>query len=371
MVLMCSLGNFNGVLIDQGVKINHTILKIMKKKLNEKTLELNITNELLNLSKSFVCYLLYPICHHLFSRNQQGIDIWLQVINQPILFAQGLTQEEESNEGYDVSINYTLSNGQDGRLMFLQYKAGIEKKHSNKPESNFLRQTAKLDNRTPNHIVFTFNDAAGGRQHSALRELASREGIKPQSVMYVFPRITEGADFKNKIGSLIYSSSFVPVLALDNQALGQTPPVVINDGIIHKYRTSYDGQISEVNSVFFVFNYDDRIFLWLVSELICIQIERLVKVLKEYNKDALEEFLDILLGSNMDEIIAKKLNLSHYNNMMIKDIKIYVKAIKEKLNLNEEIPMAPSKFTTIVPKEGLKLTFSSKDYFSTTNFQLF
>jgi len=184
----------------------------MGKNINEKTFELNITNELLNLSKSFIWYLDHsPLCW-LLPRT-----IWSQFLNQSTLFAVGLTQDEESDPltgGYDVSINYTLPNGQDGRLIFLQYKAGVRKGYSNANASKFNRKTALKEKRRAEHVSFTFNDAAQGTQHSTLRNLANKTDIQSHSVMYVFPRITEKADFESKIGSLIFNSSFVPVLEL-------------------------------------------------------------------------------------------------------------------------------------------------------------
>ncbi len=72
----------------------------MKKEINEKTFELNITNELLNLSKSFVWYMDHSPIKDLISKG-----VWTEFSNQTCLYAIGLTQEEEANPdtgGYDV-----------------------------------------------------------------------------------------------------------------------------------------------------------------------------------------------------------------------------------------------------------------------------
>jgi len=67
----------------------------MAKEINEKTFELNITNELLNLSKSFIWYLdLFPWFHFNSMRNRNIIS---QFMKQSTLFAEGLTQKEERN----------------------------------------------------------------------------------------------------------------------------------------------------------------------------------------------------------------------------------------------------------------------------------
>jgi len=340
----------------------------MAKKINEKTFELNITNELLNLSKSFLWYLDHsPICH-LHPRRA-----WADFLNQSVLFAEGLTQEQENDPatgGYDVSINYTLPNEIEGRLMFLQYKAGIRKKYSNKTASNFFRQTARLNGRTPEHVMFTFNDAAEGVQHSTLRNLANRAGIQSQSVMYVFPRITEKTDFNNKVGSLIYNSSFVPVIELDSQASNQTPPILINDGYTHKYRTSYDGLTSEVNFFFFFFFYDDKVISQLLSELICIQIERVSKILIKQEKPFLDMFLDFL-STSINRFVEYELKLFPSKDIIIGNVNSYIKKVEENLRSSRTIPNAPSQFTTIIPRDGLKLKFDDKNDFSPINYQLF
>lgn len=343
----------------------------MAKEINEKTFELNITNELLNLSKSFICYLGH--FHWFHFPPMQDRNIISQFMKQATLFAEGLTQEEESNPltgGYDVSINYNHPNGQEGRLMFLQYKAGIRKSYSNKSVSNFYRQTARMEGRSPEHVLFTFNDAAEGTQHSTLRKLANSAGIQSQSVIYVFPRITEKSDFKNKVGNLISNSSFVPVLEIDNQALNQTPPITINDGVSHKYRTSYDGLQSEVNFFFFFFFYDNKIISELLSELICIQIERFAKILLKQDRPDLEIFLEIV-SESLNRFVEYELKEFTLSNLIIENVKLYIQRIVENFNSNKIIENAPSRFTNIIPSEGLKLKFENKLDFSGINYQIF
>lgn len=95
------------------------------KQINEKTFELNITYELLSLSKSFIWYLdhyffldfPHPRCRNIISK----------FLRERTIFASGLTQQEEKENGFDVTINYRHPSGQEGRIMFLQYKAGGKK----------------------------------------------------------------------------------------------------------------------------------------------------------------------------------------------------------------------------------------------------
>jgi hypothetical protein len=106
----------------------------MKKEISEKTFELNITSELLNFSKNSVWDLRHPFIRHELEKN-----VWKDFMNQPILFGEGLTQNEEAKKGYDVSINYLDSNNNGCRLMFLQYKSGLKKNYSTNKQSKFRR----------------------------------------------------------------------------------------------------------------------------------------------------------------------------------------------------------------------------------------
>lgn len=340
----------------------------MAKEINEKTFELNITNELLNISKSFIWYLDH---YHWFpfpiSRNR---NVLRRFFNQSTIFAEGLTQEEESNPktgGYDVSINYHHPNGQEGRLMFLQYKAGIRKTYSKNKKSIFHGPTARKAGKSSEHIMFTFNDAAYGTQHSTLRRLANTKDISPNSVLYVFPRITDKDVFKREAGNLISNSSFVPVLEIDKQGSKQTPKITIKDGVSHKYRTSFDGKTSEINLLLLLFLYDDNIISELISELICIQIERFANILNEEDGQLVNIFLDAL-SDDINRFIQYELNNYPSKEIISQKIKKYINAFRES---NRTIPRAPSKFTTIVPNEGLRIKFEGETDYSAINYQLF
>ncbi|GAB1472587.1 hypothetical protein MASR2M69_00270 [Bacteroidota bacterium] len=343
----------------------------MAKEINEKTFELNITNELLNLSKSFIWYLdhihwfPFPII-----RNEENLR---QFFNHAMIFAEGLTQKEENNPitgGYDVSVSYNLTNGLTGRLLFLQYKAGIRRSYSNNKESKFYRQTARNERRSPEHALFTFNDAANGAQHSTLRNLANSAGISPNSVIYVFPRITEKSDFKSKVGSLIQHTSFVPVLEIDSQAANQTPPITINNGITHKFRTSYDGLTSEVNFFFFFFLYNNKFVYEILAELICIQIERFARIIDKEGRGFLEVFQDILPDA-LSRFVRYELKQNPSSFIVSKNVSSYIKQMAESFKSNKIIPQAPSKYTTILTSEGMKIRFEDKNDLSLLSYQIF
>lgn len=174
----------------------------------------------------------------------------------------------------------------------------------------------------------------------------------------------------HNVGNLIPSSSFVPVLEIDNQASNQTPPIIINGGVSHKYRTSFDGLTSEVNFFFFFFFYDNKIISELLSELICIQIERFANILLKQDKPDLEIFLDIVLES-LNRFADYELKQFPSSNLLIENVKLYIQRIEENFNSNRIIQNAPSRFTNIIPKEGLKFKFENKYDFSAINYQVF
>lgn len=337
-----------------------------KKEINEKTFELNITNELLNLSRSFLWYIDESPISRLLPRN-----IWRSFLNHSVFYAQGLTQSEESDPnggGYDVSINFNSACTNDCRLMFLQFKAGINKSYCLNHSSRFHRSNSSQTR----HVSFRFNDAAEGTQHSTLRNLANQIEIQAESVMYVFPRITELVEFQRNIGQLIFHSSFVPVLNIDAQANSQNPPCPIVDGVSHKFRTSYDGIISEVNYYYFYYYYDKTIGIDFLSELICIQIERIAKDLRQKDIEIFQNF-----GPIMNRAVSAWAEVYFFNNqqfnfsreLFTNNIREYLEGFSE-ASIKESIPRAPQKYTTIIPPEGIKLSFQEKDV-SSLKYQIF
>ncbi|MFD1553705.1 hypothetical protein [Putridiphycobacter roseus] len=341
--------------------------KSQAKEISEKTFELNITTELLNISKSFIWYMDHsPLSHFLDE------TIWREFLNQSVFFAEGLTQDQESKVGggYDVSIHCKHPISGSGRLMFLQYKAGKRVGYCQNKESHFNKDNSISSG--SEHAMFTFNDAAKKRQHSILQELAKNNNIQAESVMYVFPRITETIDFYDKVGNLIENSSFVPVLDLDEQAKKQSPAITINEGVVHKYRTSYDGLKSEVNFFFFKYIYTNYHLQKLLGEMICVQLERFFKILKkrrEFRNDKFQfEIIRILEHAIFNSITSYfKTNITEF---VLDDIRFYLRKIEQYFSY-DTIPNAPSTYTTIVPKQGLKLELQEFENYSSINYQIF
>ena len=343
----------------------------MKKEINEKTFELNITNELLNLSKSFLWYLEESPLKDLYPRG------FLQkFLNYNTFFAEGLTQQEESSAGggYDVSINYKSPHQLfSNRLLFLQYKAGVNKTRCNNVRSHFNASQKHL--RDTNHVLFTFNDAANNNQHGILRNLANTPTIQPDSVLYVFPRITSKTDFINKVGDLLNHTSFVSVLDLDRQAQTQTPPLRINNGVKHKYRTSYDGVMSEVNFFFFHFKNDNSIFFEIISELICIQIERLAYYLVENDVVLDSVFKDSVLNAVINFIEDYFKDEDLHSAMIIIRVMVqnYLDDFNEETSLST-ITIAPQKYSTVLTEDGMQFKLEIEEEIvdlGSINYQIF
>jgi len=337
----------------------------MKKEINEKTFELNITHELLCRPINWF------IERHFLFRGLIKSDLKkkneiLKYLHTIKFYSLGLTQDEESSPGggYDVSININDSSVVDKRLLMLQYKSGIHIEYSTLNNSIFTKSNPPSE-----HIKFKINDAAKNEQHIILRKLSKSKGINRNSIMYVFPRITNRTDFQSKIGKLVEYSSFVPVREIDRQA--SKKGIIIKKGDIHHYRTSYNGLKSEVNSEPSDFEYDDSYKYKLIAELICIRIERIVRFVvksNERDKDNLKYILDDLIDYN--QFIYY--NFENTQTEIIRNkVKSYIKSLSENLNSNREITKAPSEFTTILPKGGIKLNFEEKYDLSSINYQIF
>lgn len=339
----------------------------MAKEINEKTFELNIISELLNISKSFVWYLDCSPIRDLIPR-----DAWEQFLKSSVLYAEGLTQEQEANEGggYDVSINVNNPFTSEKRLLMMQFKSGVRKHfHRKNIDSRF-----HISKKPEQYVEFKFNDAANKTQHIILRKLAQNPRIQGKSVIYVFPRITEMSDFQSKLGEIIWSTSFIPVLEIDEVAAIQSEPCVIEAGKENKYLTSYDGLLSEVNFFFFHFLYNNNIISLLISELICIQIERLLK----YSSKIVNISNNPYIIDDISSLILNYLESNH-NTMQLKEsifngVKEYLKKVRNELRVNDidlRIPRAPANFTNVIPNTGLKLLFKSKEDFSYVQYQIF
>ncbi len=346
------------------------------KEINEKTFELNITNELLNLSKSWFWYL-----HQSPIRFYYSLQFFKNFLNQSVIFAHGLSQAQEAHPdtgGYDVSINFINPNNiSEVRLMYIQYKAGFHSSYCNNSSSKFNR---KKNSDYTEHVMFSFNDDSKNQQHRTLCNLARKQSIAPNSVIYAFPRITKYSEFIGKVGNLINHTSFVPALEINKQGFSCDPKNNMEDNKPHKYRTSYDGNRSEVNYYYFGYNYNQNQHIEILGELVCIQIQRYAELIinnvenfggisSEEFTNSIEEAVDMFIRDYLSYRELKYYDIS-YSFFMV-TINNYLKKF---IDLNNdviiEIPKAPSAFTSVLSKDGILLNFENKNVVD-FNYQIF
>jgi hypothetical protein len=220
------------------------------------------------------------------------------------------------------------------------------------------------------HVMFTFNDAANNGQHLILRELANSQNINAQSVLYVFPRITEKVEFFKNVGNLVSHTSFVPVLEIDQQA--SKKGITITQGTIHKYRTSYDGKNSEVNYYYYYFDYNSKIVDEILSELICVQIERLLRFFMnnkqlDYN-ESISDIKQAIETAYSEHSIKQNENLE-FRTFDKSNLQNFLDLLSDKNWDN--IPEAPSTYTTILSNEKMEIFKKQNKDFDSFSFQIF
>jgi hypothetical protein len=211
----------------------------------EKTLELNITHEILSLADSFWWYL-QPVSLKRYWRPYTRFPL----ISGPKSFATGLhiNLEGRKGGGYDVCIN-SPSNFQGGspRLLFMQFKAGTEQAFCTDSKSIFYGDAMKPSV----HVEFEINNNGKRNQHRLLTDLAAKAGNK-DAVLYVFPRIVNEVQLMANVGRLLGKTSFISLSDIDAKAA--LAGVTIDDGRPHKFRTCYHEYYkNEVNFFFFFF----------------------------------------------------------------------------------------------------------------------
>lgn len=243
----------------------------------EKTLELNITHEILQLADSFWWFLQsnalrrhwHP--HHRFP-----------LIAPPKSFASGLhiNLEGKKGGGYDVCINSPSNfGGGNPRLLFMQFKAGVEKPFNTNTDSKFFGNSANPEI----HIEFDINSNTKKDQHRLLQTLASNVGNK-NAVVYVFPRMVNIGQLQDNLGKLLSKTSFISIDEIDKKASDNN--VTIDDGNAHKFRTCYnDYDKNEVNFFFFFFGRQKKPG-GVLGEIFAVRIYRALNLLRENQNSA-------------------------------------------------------------------------------------
>ncbi len=277
----------------------------------EKTLELNITHEILSLADSF-WWFLQPISLKRYWRPHWRFPF----VPTPKSFATGLhiNLEGKKGGGYDVCIN-SPPNFQGGspRLLFMQFKAGVEKLFNADNRSFFYGSSTN-----PNiHVEFDINSNAKHDQHSLLKQLATGAGNE-HAVVYVFPRIVNNAQLEANIGKLLRKTSFISVSEMDAKA--KLNGAKIDDGNPHKFRTCYRNyHKNEVNFFFYFFGRPNKPG-GLMGEIFAIRMFRALQELKRVQVDK----YPISKYHVMDAMIRHVFNLGLYFSIPLKNIENFL-----------------------------------------------
>lgn len=277
----------------------------------EKTLELNITHEILSLADSF-WWFLQPVSLKRYWRPHWRFPL----MQPPRSFATGLhiNLEGKKGGGYDVCIN-SPSNFQGGnpRLLFMQFKAGIEKSFNSNPSSIFYG-----DSNNPNiHVEFDINNNEKRNQHALLKTLALKAGNK-DAVVYVFPRIVNETQLTQNIGKLLGKTTFLSIDDIDTKAAANK--IKIDDGNPHKFRTCYrDWSRNEINLLLVLLGKINDPGKYL-GEIFSIRMYRGLQSLK---KVQVEKY-PISKYHIMDAMIRHILNLGIHFSISLADISQYL-----------------------------------------------
>ena len=241
----------------------------------EKTLELNITHELLTLADSFWWYL------SAISLRRYWRPYWrMPFLPQPKSFVTGLpiNLEGRAGGGYDVCLVSPSYSGSNDRAVFMQFKAGEHKDFHPDTKSKFYGDAT---NPKP-HVEFTFNNNGKKNQHKLLQDLAKAKASVGHPVLYCFPRITTDQQVRDNAGRLLHKTSFISVADIDVKAA--LNKVTINVGTAHKFRADYHKyDFNEVNFFFFFFEGPDQTKNF-ISEIVSIRVMRAFEALKTYSK---------------------------------------------------------------------------------------
>lgn len=233
-------------------------------KFHEKSLELNITHELLNLTDSWYWFLSeIPLWRYWRPRFR------LPFLKFPKSTCGGfhITSEGKSDStgkaggGYDVRIKSGLG----GNLLFIQYKQG--ELLSSVPDPKSIFATAPHE-----HFKFKINSIKTN-QHFLLRELANDIGkIKGNAVVYALPLINDMDDLEKNAGNLIRKTKFISIKDLDAQAI--LNKVTIAPGKEHNFRIcNSDMDRCEMNYFYFQFKEKDKA-PELIADLITLSFQK-------------------------------------------------------------------------------------------------
>lgn len=277
----------------------------------EKTLELNITHEILSLADSF-WWFLQPISLKRYWRPHYRFPF----MQTPKSFATGLhiNLEGKKGGGYDVCINSPANfQGGNPRLLFMQFKAGVEKPFNTNTESIFYGNAT-----TPNiHVEFDINSNKNRNQHKLLKTLAQNAGNR-NAVVYVFPRVVNETQLRQNIGNLLNKTTFLSIHDIDTKA--SASGIKIDDGNPHNFRTCYnDWNRNEINLLLLLIRKINNPGKYL-GEIFAI---RMFRGLQSFKKVQAANY-PISKYHVMDAMIRHVLNIGLHFSISLSDITKYL-----------------------------------------------
>lgn len=245
-------------------------------KFHEKSLESNITHELLNLADSWYWFLTdIPLWRYWRPRYR------LPFVKYPKSTSAGFHITTEGKDdptgkaggGFDIRIKAGLGK----HLLFIQFKKGELSTVSPNSSSEFAK---------PPHDHYTFEiNSTTTNQHFTLRNLSlGIGGNKGNSVVYAFPLIKDMDDLETNAGKLIRKTKFISIADIDKEAVKAN--VEFKKGHAHNFRVGTpDMKRCEVNYFFFLFNEVDRT-PEIISDIIATNFHKTLSYfLKEIEKD--------------------------------------------------------------------------------------
>ncbi|MFH6951315.1 hypothetical protein ACHRV6_22700 [Flavobacterium sp. FlaQc-51] len=262
--------------------------------LHEKSLELNITHELLNLADSFNWHLTNitlwrywePSYDH-FRRNDYKKSTAYGLHSN----VEGKDDEKgNAGGGYDVKIK----SGQNESVVFIQYKKG--KYSETKPVSNEdgNRSIFNVDN--TKYFKFELNSTATN-QHFKLRKLSDR--ITQQNgnaVVYAFPLIRDIPDLDNNAGKIIRRTKFISIKDIDAESVRVGRPFQLDDH--HSYRIcAQNMENSELNYYYYYYGgFDSSVGIICDTIILGIQkaLQNFIKNVNASDEDFKNKFIEIL-----------------------------------------------------------------------------
>jgi len=241
-------------------------------KLHEKSLELNITHELLNLADCWYWFLTdIPLWKYWrpryrlpFLRGHKSTAAGFHITTEGKSDPTG-----EAGGGFDVRIN----SGIGGHLLFIQYKLGEFFDICNDPESIF-------NSHPQDYYKFKINSTTTN-QHFLLQELANGIGSnKGNAVVYAFPLIKNMEEMEENAGKLIRKTKFVSISDIDNQAKKAKTPFVY--GQEHSFKIGkYDFNRCEMNLLLLLYQGEDRTNE-VITDIVALRFQR---ILSDFVKD--------------------------------------------------------------------------------------